>query len=119
MAGCDVPRQRPKSQVQSFTYLVIAAYYIIQAFTCGGWVCDLIELPMTIRFGLIYSSLLQRLDPNALFGSITYDPVKPHDRERRSANRAIPNASVDIPKERQFIFGCVRQTFPPVQPDFQ
>lgn len=58
------------------TYLALAAFFIYQAFTCIGWVCDLVEFPVTIPFGLLYLVLLKLLDPIFVFGSITYAPFR-------------------------------------------
>lgn len=57
-------------------YLALAAFFIYQAFTCIGWVCDLVEFPVTIPFGLLYLALLKLLDPIFAFGSITYAPFR-------------------------------------------
>jgi hypothetical protein len=57
-------------------YLVMASYLVYQAFTCTGWVCDLVEFPATIPFGLLYLALLKWLNPIFVFGSITYNPFK-------------------------------------------
>lgn len=57
-------------------YLLLAAFLIYQAFTCTGWVCDLVEVPAAVPFGLIYLALLQWLDPIFVFGSITYAPFR-------------------------------------------
>jgi hypothetical protein len=58
------------------TYLALAALLIYRAFTCVGWVCDLVEFPVTIPFGLLYLALLKLLDPIFFFGSITYAPFR-------------------------------------------
>jgi hypothetical protein len=57
-------------------YLVPASFFIYQAFTCSGWVCDLIEFPATIPFGLLYLTVIKLLDPIYVFGSITYAPFR-------------------------------------------
>jgi hypothetical protein len=69
----------PKSKIGRVfvvIYLVAASFLIYLAFTCSGWVCDVVELPVTIPFGFLWLILLQWLDPIFAFGSITYAPFK-------------------------------------------
>ena len=55
-------------------YLAVSSVLIYQAFTCIGWVCDIVEFPAAIPFGLLYLFLLRLLNPVFVFGSITYAP---------------------------------------------
>lgn len=57
-------------------YLAFSAYLIYQAFTCTGWLCDLVEFPAVIPFGLVYLLLLRLLNPLFAFGSVTYAPFE-------------------------------------------
>ena len=57
-----VPQSKPGCTL-AVLYLALAAYFITQAFTCVEWVCDLIELPITIPFGLLFLAILHWLDP--------------------------------------------------------
>jgi len=57
-------------------YLAGAACLIYLAFTCVGWVCDIIEFPAAVPFGLLYLALLKWLNPVFAFGSITYSPFR-------------------------------------------
>ena len=69
----------PKSKLGwafAIVYLILASVLVYQALTCTGWVCDLVEFPAAIPFGLIYLVVLQRLDPIFFFGSITYAPFR-------------------------------------------
>ncbi len=69
----------PKSKlgwVLVVLYLAFSSVLIYQAFTCTGWVCDLVEFPAAIPFGLLYLLLLRALNPMFAFGSITYDPFR-------------------------------------------
>jgi hypothetical protein len=68
-----LPEAGPISVPQSKTgwilvviYGALSAFLIIQAFTCVDWVCDLIEFPITIPFGLLFFAVLRWLDPNTL-----------------------------------------------------
>jgi hypothetical protein len=54
--GNPRPMKLPKSRVGWVfvaIYLVMASVLVYQAFTCTGWVCDLVEFPATIPFGLL------------------------------------------------------------------
>lgn len=67
----------PKSRIGwvfVLIYLAGASFLIYQAFTCSGWVCDLVEVPVAIPFGFLWLILLQWLEPIFVFGSITYAP---------------------------------------------
>jgi len=55
-------------------YLAFSSVLVYKAFTCSGWVCDIVELPAAIPFGLLYLLLLRLLNPIFVFGSITYAP---------------------------------------------
>jgi len=57
-------------------YLAGSAILIYQAFTCTGWLCDLVEFPAAIPFGLLYLMLLRALNPIFQFGSVTYSPFR-------------------------------------------
>ena len=57
-------------------YLALASFLVFMAFTCTGWVCDLVEWPAAVPFGFLYLALLQWLDPIFVFGSITYAPFR-------------------------------------------
>jgi len=57
-------------------YLVFASFLIHEAFTCSGWVCDVVEFPAATPFGLLYLAVLRGLDPVFAFGSITYAPFR-------------------------------------------
>jgi ABC-type sulfate transport system permease component len=57
-------------------YLAVAAFLINQAFSCSDWLCDLVEFPVTIPFGLLYLEVLRLLAPNFVFGSLTYAPFR-------------------------------------------
>jgi hypothetical protein len=70
-----VPQSKPGCTL-AVLYLVLAAYFITQAFTCVEWMCDLVELPITIPFGLLFLAILHWLDPVFFFGSITYAPFR-------------------------------------------
>ena len=67
----------PKSKlgwVLVVLYLAGSSVLIYQALTCTGWVCDIVEFPAAIPFGLLYLLLLRALNPIFAFGSITYAP---------------------------------------------
>lgn len=69
----------PKSKVGWIfvaLYLVGSSFLIYQAFTCTGWVCDIVEFPAAIPFGLLYLLALRLLDPVFVFGSITHEPFR-------------------------------------------
>ncbi|HEY1204957.1 MAG: hypothetical protein ABSH46_07205 [Bryobacteraceae bacterium] len=69
----------PKSKVGwafVILYLVSASYLIYQAFACRGWVCDLVEIPAAVPFGLVYLLALRWLDPFFAFGDITWSPFR-------------------------------------------
>ncbi len=57
-------------------YCGLAGYLLVQAFTCGDWVCDLVALPATVPFGLVYLAVLKALDPVYSFGDITFAPFR-------------------------------------------
>ena len=57
-------------------YVALASFLVYSAFTCTGWVCDIVELPATVPFGLLYLGLLRWLNPLFVFGSITYSPFR-------------------------------------------
>lgn len=57
-------------------YLALSACLVYRAFTCIGWMCDMVEIPATIPFGLVYFPLLRFLNPIFFFGSITYAPFR-------------------------------------------
>ena len=66
----------PKSK----TGLVIATLYFIfasilsyDAYTCSGWLCDLVALPTLFPFGFIYLMLLRWLDTIYVFGPLFSD----------------------------------------------
>ena len=71
----NVPRSKT-GWILVVLYLLLAAYFVTQAFTCMDWLCDLIELPITIPFGLLFLAILHWLDPVFFFGSITYAPFR-------------------------------------------
>lgn len=69
----------PKSKlgwVLVVLYLAGSSVLIYQAFTCTGWVCDLVEFPAAIPFGFLYLLLLRALNPIFVFGSITHEPFR-------------------------------------------
>lgn len=69
----------PKSKVGwAFVaiYLALASYLVYLAFSCVGWVCDIVEFPAAVPVGLLYLALLKWLNPIFVFGSITYAPFK-------------------------------------------
>lgn len=69
----------PKSKTGwlfALLYLGFASFLVYLAFTCIGWVCDIVEFPAAIPFGLLYLGLLRLLDPILAFGSITYSPFR-------------------------------------------
>ena len=70
-----LPRSRA-GWTSAIVYLASASFLIYQAFTCSGWVCDVIEFPAAIPFGLLYMAILRWLDPVFAFGSITYAPFR-------------------------------------------
>jgi hypothetical protein len=55
-------------------YTAVDSLLVYLAFTCTGWMCDLVELPAVIPFGILYLGLLRLLNPLFRFGSITYAP---------------------------------------------
>jgi hypothetical protein len=55
-------------------YTAVDSVLVYLAFTCTGWMCDLVELPAVIPFGILYLGLLRLLNPLFRFGSITYAP---------------------------------------------
>ena len=57
-------------------YLAASSWLVYQAFTCTGWMCDLVEIPAAIPFGMLYLPLLRLLNPIFFFGSITYAPFR-------------------------------------------
>lgn len=57
-------------------YLAASLWLVHQAFTCTGWMCDMVEIPATVPFALVYFPLLRLLNPIFLFGSITYAPFR-------------------------------------------
>jgi hypothetical protein len=57
-------------------YLTLSSYLVYQAFTCTGWICDIVEFPATIPFGLLYLVVLRLLNPIFVFGSITNEPFR-------------------------------------------
>lgn len=75
----DVAIRLPKSRAGwafVIVYLVLASFFVYQAFTCSGWLCDLAGIPAALPFGAIYLAVLQWLDPIYVFGSITYAPFR-------------------------------------------
>jgi hypothetical protein len=70
-----LPRSRA-GWTSATIYLALASLLIYQAFTCSGWVCDVVEFPAVIPFGLLYFEILRWLDPVFVFGSITYAPFR-------------------------------------------
>jgi hypothetical protein len=57
-------------------YLALSTVLIYRAFTCSDWLCDLVEFPVAIPFGLLYLLVLRLLNPIFAFGSITYAPFR-------------------------------------------
>jgi len=57
-------------------YLAVSSVLIYQAFTCTGWVCDLVEFPATIPFGVLYLLVLRWLNPVFVFGNIVSEPFR-------------------------------------------
>jgi hypothetical protein len=57
-------------------YMACDTFLVYLAFTCTGWMCDTVELPATIPFGLLYLALLHFLNPLFAFGSITSAPFR-------------------------------------------
>ena len=51
--------------------LTLAAWLIYQAFTCPDWLCDLVEFPVTIPFGLVYLGVLR-----VFAGGLGYSPFR-------------------------------------------
>ena len=44
-------------------YLVASSWLVYQAFTCIGWVCDMVEIPAAVPFGVLYFGPLRLLNP--------------------------------------------------------
>ena len=57
-------------------YMALDTSLVYLAFTCTGWMCDLVEFPAAVPFGLLYLGLLRWLNPVFVFGSITYAPFR-------------------------------------------
>ena len=71
----SIPRSKT-GWLFALAYGAFAAYLVARALTCIGWVCDLVALPATVPFGLVYLALLKLLDPIFYFGSITDAPFR-------------------------------------------
>ncbi len=71
--------QLPKSRIGwAFVgvYWLLSSFLIYLAFTCSGWLCDMVELPVAVPFGFLYLALLKGLNPIFAFGAISYAPFR-------------------------------------------
>ena len=57
-------------------YLLAASSLVYLAFTCIGWMCDVVEIPAAVPLGFLYLALLHWLNPIFEFGSIAYAPFR-------------------------------------------
>jgi hypothetical protein len=57
-------------------YLALDSFLVYLAFTCTGWLCDIVEIPGAVPVGVLYLGLLRWLNPIFVFGSITYAPFR-------------------------------------------